>query len=211
MAAERIIVQQSTFRDGAPAGKSAATRGYNLQEASAPMASYSPVARGFHWLTAILVLAAFVLSVGGPETRVFSEANQGALVLHESLGVTVFALTALRMGYRFWSRPPAAPPMPNWMHLAAAATSAALYFLLAFIPLSAIAGSWLEGHPLSFYLIGEIGSPWASSQALGQSMLSLHKLAGDAIMWLAGLHAAAALYHHFILRDAVLRSMLGSR
>ena len=36
----------------------------------------------------------------------------------------------------------------------------------------------------------------------------VHKFLGDAIMWLAGLHAAAALYHHFILKDGVLATML---
>ena len=175
------------------------------------MASYSLLARCFHWLTAAMVLAAFILSVGGPEARVFSEANQSLLLLHESLGITIFAMTFLRLAYRLWSPPPAAPPMPDWMHRAAGATSVLLYLLLLFIPLSAIVGSWLEGHALTFYLIGNVASPLATSQALGQSILGIHKLAGDAIMWLAGVHAAGALVHHFILRDNVLRSMLGAR
>ena len=37
---------------------------------------------------------------------------------------------------------------------------------------------------------------------------SIHTWLGDAILWIAGVHAAAALYHHFVLRDRVLRSML---
>jgi len=94
------------------------------------------------------------------------------------------------------------------MHQTALAARLLLHFLLVFLPLSAIVGNWIEGHSLSFYLVGAIASPWATSQALGQSILSLHKLAGDAIMWLAGVHATAALFHHFVLKDNVLRSML---
>ncbi len=204
-------MQQSALCNEPPARQPTVSASNGAQEAAIPMASYSLIARGFHWLTAVLVLAAFVLSVGGPQTRVFSQANQSALTLHESLGASVFVLTLLRLANRLWSPPPAAPPMPDWMHWASSATSAALYFLLVFIPLSAIGGSWLEGHPLSFYLLGGIGPPFLTSQALGQSVLSVHKLAGDAIMWIAGLHAAAALFHHFIRRDNVLRLMLGSR
>jgi len=175
------------------------------------MTSYSFASRCFHWLTAILVLAAFLLSVGGPEARVFSEANKSFLALHESLGLAVFVTTALRLAYRRWSPPPASAPMPEWMHQAATVTRLLLYFLLVFIPLSAILGSWMEGHSLSLYILGDIAAPWTTSPAIGNTLLALHKLAGDAIMWLAGLHAAAALYHHFVLKDGVLRAMLVSR
>ena len=174
------------------------------------MTSYSFASRCFHWLTAVLVLAAFVQSPGGPEERVFGAANRDSLTLHESLGLAVFVTTLLRLAHRAWAPAPAPVAMPAWMHWAAGITRWLLYFLLAFIPLSAIFGSWMGGHALSFYF-GGIASPWATSQTLGQTALALHKQAGDAIMWLAGLHAAAALYHHFILKDGVLRSMLVAR
>ena len=174
------------------------------------MAGYSFASRAFHWLTAVLVLAAFLLSVGGPEVRVFAADNRGLLTLHESLGIGVFAMTLLRLAHRRWARPPDPVATPIWMHQAALIPRLLLYFLLLFVPLSAVVGSWLEGHSPSFYLVGSIASPWPTSHALGQSILSAHKLAGDAIMWLAGVHAAAALFHHFILKDKVLRSMLVS-
>jgi cytochrome b561 len=169
---------------------------------------YSLASRVFHWLTAVLVAAAFVLSVGGPESRVFADGERSPLTLHESLGIAVFATTLLRLAHRRWATMPEPVAMSAWMHQGSRATHVLLYFLLLFLPLSAIAGSWFEGRSLNLYLFGEIGSPLATSHALGQSILSVHKLAGDAIMWLAGIHAAAALFHHFILRDRVLRSMI---
>jgi cytochrome b561 len=145
-----------------------------------------------------------------PEARVFAEGNKGALTLHESLGFVVLLTTLLRLAYRFLATTPAPICAPEWMHQSAQITRFLLYFLLVFVPLSAILGSWIEGHSLSFYLVAAVPSPWATSQALGGTILRLHKLAGDAIMWLAGVHAAAALFHHFILRDNVLRSMIFS-
>jgi cytochrome b561 len=48
-------------------------------------------------------------------------------------------------------------------------------------------------------------------EALGESIASLHTWLGDAILWVAGLHAVAGLYHHFILKDRALLPMLPER
>ena len=82
-----------------------------------------------------------------------------------------------------------------------------LYVLLFLVPLTAIAGAWLQGHPLT-WLGGTIG-PWiAPAHDAGTIAAEVHGWLGDALLWVAGLHAAAALYHHYVLRDGVLRSML---
>jgi cytochrome b561 len=83
----------------------------------------------------------------------------------------------------------------------------ALYVLLIAVPISAIVGAWLEGHPLTVGA-NDVG-PWlAPAHALGATITEVHTWAGNAILWLVGLHAAAALFHHFALRDSVLTSML---
>jgi cytochrome b561 len=43
---------------------------------------------------------------------------------------------------------------------------------------------------------------------VGVEIAALHTWLGDAILWLAGFHALAALYHHIMLKDDVLASML---
>jgi len=86
-----------------------------------------------------------------------------------------------------------------------------LYALLVPVPVTAIVGAWLEGHPLTLLAVGNI-QPWlAQSPQLGLSLGDIHGWLGDALMWLAGLHATAALYHHFWRRDTVLLSMLPGR
>ena len=169
---------------------------------------YGGIAQALHWLTAILVLAAFIAAEGGPESRVYSPERDGQRILHESLGLAVLALVVIRIVWRLMDRAPDEAPMPRWMTLSAVVTHWLLYLLLFAVPLTAIFGAWLEGHALNTYVFAEIPSPFAPSHDLGRSITEVHEWLGDAILWLAGLHAAAALFHHFLLRDRVLISML---
>ena len=169
---------------------------------------YSPVAQAFHWLTAILVLVAFVYGPGGSEQRVYVPARDFERDLHETLGLAVFALTLLRLLWQVWDRKPQAIPMARPMAMAAKAVQGMLYLLLLGVPLSAITCAWLEGHAI--VLLGglSVAPPLAESHALGVWISEAHGRMGDAILWLAGAHAAAAIYHQAVLKDGVLASML---
>jgi len=168
---------------------------------------YGGVARLFHWLTAVLVLAAFLVSEGGPPSRVYSDANAATLLLHESLGLAVFVVVALRLLWRAVDRIPDEVPMSRWMMLLSHATHWALFALLIAVPATAIIGAWLGGHPVTVYGVGALG-PFFGQSDTGEALMEVHGFLGDTLMWLAGLHAAAALYHHFVLRDRVLEAML---
>jgi cytochrome b561 len=171
---------------------------------------YGSVAQAFHWLTVILVGAAYLFSVGGQESRVYATDRASSLGLHETLGLLVVAVLVLRLLWRMIDRAPEEPPMPAWMVFASRAVQWLLYGLLIAVPATAILGAWYEGHPVTFLSLGEIGPYVAVSHDFGRSLTDLHRTLGDAIIWLAGFHAAAALYHHFIARDRVLKMMLPS-
>jgi cytochrome b561 len=184
------------------------TPSLNLSTASP---RYGAVAQAFHWLIALLVLTAFILTPGGSEHRVYAPGNAGNLHLHEALGTTVLTLTVLRLLWRMAHKPPAEPPMPAWMRIVAAATHHTLYLLLFVTPLTAITGAWLEGHDIAAFGFIAVPPPVAADHAVGEVIAEVHGWLGDAIIWLAGLHALAALFHHAILRDGVLRMMLPQR
>ena len=173
-----------------------------------PPSRYGAIAQAFHWLTAILVVAAFSFGPGGSEQRVYAAAQDSDRQLHETLGLCVFALVFARLLWRWVKRRPELPPMPHWMRVASVLTQAALYVLLFALPLTAVTGAWLEGHPLT--LLGGIEvAPWfASAHGVGEVVATIHTWLGDAILWLAGLHALAAIHHHVLRRDGVLVSML---
>lgn len=161
-----------------------------------------------HWLTAIVVLVAFIYGPGGSEERVYSAARDFDRQLHETLGICVLALVVLRLLWRAVDKRPGPEPSARWMLLTARAVQVALYVLLFAVPLTAISGAWLEGHSLTLLAGFTVAPLLAKSHELGAQIAEIHTWLGDAILWTAGAHAAAALLHHFVLKDNVLRSML---
>ena len=178
---------------------------------------YDALSRALHWLTAIAVIAAFVL---GPEhfgrelRQGLDPATRWDIVIHESLGMLVAALTLLRL---LWLAVRPAKPqfdMPGWMRVSAEATQGLLWLLLLALPATALLALGSEGHPLT--LLGGLSvnemplianSPLADLADWGE----VHGLLGDMILWLSGIHALAAIVHHVLLQDGVLRSMLPPR
>jgi cytochrome b561 len=169
---------------------------------------YGAVAQVFHWLTVILIGTAYIVSPGGREERVYSAAVDSTRQTHETVGIVVFALVLLRILWRLLDPVPEPAPMAPWMKHSARAAHVALYALLLALPLTAIAGAWLEAHPLTILGIGDVAPMLPPAHALGQSIVDIHTTLGNVIIWLAGLHGAAALFHHFVLRDNTLKSML---
>jgi cytochrome b561 len=178
---------------------------------------YDTISRAFHWLTVIAIVIAFTL---GPEHfgRTMREgidpATISSVVWHESLGIFVFVLTLLRL---LWvAVRPAAPqiPMAPPMQLMAKLMHLALWALMLALPISALLALGAEGHPLT--LLGGVRVeqiPLIGNSALAElaDWGDVHGLLGNAILWLAGLHAAAAIYHHVMLKDGVLLTMLPPR
>lgn len=169
---------------------------------------YGAVAQAFHWLTAIVVLVAFIFGPGGSEQRVYSHARDFDRQLHETLGLCVLALVVLRLLWRMMAKRPDPPDVARWMDVSAKVVQGVLYLLLFALPLTAITGAWLEGHPLTLLSGIEIAPLFGPAHGVGETIAEIHTWLGDAIMWVAGLHALAALFHHFFLRDGVLVSML---
>lgn len=169
---------------------------------------YGTIAQLLHWATAVLVLIAFIYGPGGSEQRVYSAARGFDRQLHETLGTSVLILVVLRLAWRMADMRPDHFQIVRWMEVAANAVRMTLYLLLFAVPLTAIAGAWLEGHPLTLLGGIEIPPALAPSHDLGAIVARIHGWLGDAILWVAGLHALAAVFHHLVLKDRVLESML---
>jgi cytochrome b561 len=167
---------------------------------------YGAVAQTFHWLTAVLVPVAYVLSKGD-RYSLYSPAADGLRRIHETLGVLVFIVVALRLLWRLIDGIPAKQPMSRWMAVAAKLVRFALYALLIAVPATALLGTWLEGIPVT--LLGvDIAVQVARAHGLGQLIMEIHMTLGNAILWLAGVHAVAAVFHRFYLGDDVFQSMV---
>jgi cytochrome b561 len=175
---------------------------------------YDSISQAFHWITAVLVSSAFIL---GPEhyDRLIEQgvdpAIRSDIVWHESLGVSVLILTVLRLAWV--ALRPATPqvPMARWMHVAGKLVHVTLWALLLALPVTALLALGSQTQPLTLLAGVRIDQmPMLAGAAIGTLVNwgDLHKLFGDGIMLLAGLHAGAAIYHHMVLKDGVLSMML---
>jgi cytochrome b561 len=169
--------------------------------------SYNAVTRWVHWLTALLVVATFIL---GPEDLDEAENLSGdwSVQVHETLGLIVFGLSVFRIVWMFFGQPRLHIPMSTIMSISAKTLQVALYFLLLAVPLTAVFGVWLDGDALNLIGNSTIIAPFAAMENAGELLLDLHPVLADVLIWLAGVHAAAALFHHYILKDTVLKSMM---
>jgi len=170
-------------------------------------ASYSAFSRWVHWLTLALFIGLFALGWYGDD---LPQSMRGAGVqLHKSFGITVLALTILRLIWRFSAGvPPVPADLPAWQKLAARASHVLLYLLLLAQPTVGWLWSSASTKPINFYFLVQL--PWliGPDKDLSRSLGHLHGLIADALLIVIGLHAAAALYHHFIRKDRVLVGML---
>ena len=182
-----------------------------------PQRRYDPLSQLLHWVTAIVVTIAFILGPGGFGRLMrqgVDPATRSDIVWHESLGILVLVLTLLRL---VWvALRPAAPrfAMGAWMHLSARVVNIALWVLLFALPATAFLALGSEHHPLTLLggvRIDEMPVIANSAIAAWADWGEVHKVLGDTLMWLAGLHAAAAIFHHAVLKDGVLSAMLPQR
>jgi cytochrome b561 len=137
-------------------------------------------------------------------------ARQAGLDWHAGLGALVIGLSLLRLLWRAVNPRPADPPgTPALQARAAHLAHGALYALTLAVPLAGILDRWARGRP--FALFGLIPMPAPFTPPFGRFWGEAHELLADLLLVVVAVHVAAALWHHFMLRDAVLRRMLPGR
>jgi cytochrome b561 len=162
---------------------------------------YSTLLAAIHWLTAVLVLIAYLISEGGRRVRL--DPPQW----HFFLGFAVLLLLVPRLlGRAMGGAPPLAAAGGARVVLAAKAGHALLYLLLVAVPLTGWIAASMMGVTMT---LGGITVPPIVAAVQGKIGLigDVHQWGGNAILILAGLHALAALWHQFYLKDNTLRRM----
>ena len=167
---------------------------------------YTLPAIALHWLLALMILGAFgfgLYMTGLP----FSPARLKLYNWHKWAGVTILALTVLRLLWRLSHRPPAPPAMPAWQQQAYRATHGLMYALFFAVPLVGWAYSSAAGFPIVWFGVLPLPDFVPVDKALAEAIKPWHERLAWTLIALVALHIAAALKHHFIDRDGLLSRM----
>ncbi len=172
---------------------------------------YAPVAIGLHWLIALMILVSFSVGLYMADLP-FSPQKLKIFSWHKWAGVTIFMLVVLRCIWRLFNAAPAlSEALPKWQRVIAAATHYLLYMLMFAIPLSGWLMSSAKGFQTVYFGILPIPDLLQKNADLGDALRNVHEFLNWLMISVVALHAAAALKHHFIDKDDVLRRMLPAK
>lgn len=175
---------------------------------------YHSVAKLLHWVMALVIIA--MLAIGWimtDEDLVTGSLRFALYQWHKSLGITILALSLVRLGWRFYRPPPSLPiTMRPWEKFIAATTHWLFYGLMIGMPLT----GWLlsSASPFKTVLFGVLPLPnlpfvaeAANRQQLGEVFSETHETLALVLAGLIVLHIGAAWKHHLFNRDDVLLRM----
>ncbi|MGI9424687.1 MAG: cytochrome b [Hyphomicrobiaceae bacterium] len=176
--------------------------------------TYSTTARFFHWLTVLLILTTvpigFIMTERG-EAGIWDATTNFLYSSHKSLGVIILAVVALRLIYRIFNgAPPDEPTLKGLQRVAAHVAHWSLYGLLIAVPIVGwVATSMFPA--LDVFGVVKLPALAAPNKAMAEQLFDLHDVLGKVLLIIIAIHFVAALFHHFVLRDGVLRRMWPAR
>ncbi|MET0378735.1 MAG: cytochrome b [Spongiibacteraceae bacterium] len=170
---------------------------------------YTRTAMLLHWLMALGIITAFGMGLTMTDIPGITPTKLRLFNWHKWLGVTLLALATIRVLWRLsHPAPPLPVAMPKWQQFVAESTHYALYVLLFAIPLSGYLYSLAAGFPIVY--LGLIPLPVVidPNPELKPVLKAVHYWLNMGLAGLVIAHAGAALKHHFIDRDDILKRML---
>ena len=175
---------------------------------------YGAVAQSLHWFAVALVILAWGLGISD-DLLPKGPARAAGLYIHITAGLLLIPLTLVRL---LWRTADPSPPaekagfgdwsFAGWIDLGAKLAHLGLFVLMVAVPLIGIAVQFAKGNALPVFGLFDIASPWPADRAFSRSLKGIHELLAHGLLALAGLHAAAALVHHWVFRDRTLTRML---
>ena len=169
---------------------------------------YNVLSISAHWLTLALLVAVYALIELRGIYPKGTAAHDAMKTWHFMLGLTVLGLVAARLVLRLiYREPPITPPPPALQMLLAKAMYLALYTFLIVMPVLGWFTLSAQGKVIPLFGL-ELPALIGADKALGHNLESIHETIGTIGYYLIGLHASAALFHHYFMRDNTLRRML---
>jgi len=169
---------------------------------------YSSAAIFFHWAVFALIAVAYAAIELKGFAGKGTPARALAMTVHEWAGALVLVLAVPRLLWRLVRGAPQPEPGPRWMHWLAEAMHWVLYLYIFAQPILGILALNAGGHVLELPALGiQIPAIVGPDDDLKGFVKEIHETLGTAFYLVIGLHAVAALFHHYMLGDNTLRRM----
>ena len=173
------------------------------------MQRYTLPAITLHWLIALMIIGTFGMGLVMTEIPGITPAKLKYYSWHKWSGVTILLLALVRLGWRLGHPAPAYPAsMPAWQQRAAEALHKLLYVLIVAVPLSGYFYTLASGFPVVWFGVIDLPVLIGPDPELKPILKGLHYWLNMTLAACVAVHVGAALKHHFIDRDGVLRRML---
>ena len=167
---------------------------------------YHPFAIGLHWIMAALIVGLAAVGFVMDDLQQGGALRLAAFNTHKLVGAIVLMLVALRLAWRAGHAPPPPEPAPLWQQRAARAAHALLYAAMIAMPVSGLLfTNFGKGIRIFGVALAPIGG---ADEALSHVFKDVHEWTAIVLVTLVGAHVSAALWHHFMRRDATLVRML---
>ncbi len=173
---------------------------------------YGSLSIGMHWLMLLLLIAVYAMINLHDVAAKGSALRADLKTWHFLLGLGVLVLVAVRLVARPFAgaAPLIVPAIPRWQQRLAVALHVGLYVFMLSMPLLGWLAVSAKGNPVLFFgaqlppLIGQ-------DKTFYDSLKEIHATIGTIGYYLVGLHAAAALFHHYVMHDNTLLRILPVR
>ncbi|MDP3776217.1 cytochrome b [Methylotenera sp.] len=169
---------------------------------------YGSVSIILHWLMALVFIGVYACIELRELYPKGSDPREALKVWHFMLGLSILLLVAVRLYFKVTSPTPLISPQPKqWQMISAKLGHLALYALMIGMPVLGWFILSAAGKPIPFFGL-ELPALVAKNKELASSLKELHETIGVLGYYLIGIHAIAALFHHYILKDNTLTRML---
>lgn len=172
---------------------------------------YAPISIILHWAMLFLITGAYACILLRENFERGSDLREGLKAWHFMLGLTILLLVIVRIAARFLTaKPPITPQPPAWQMLLSKGVHWGLYAFMLVMPLLGWTILSAEGETIPFYGL-QLFPLVNPSKALAEQVQEVHETIGTIGYYLIGLHAAAALVHHYFFKDDTLKRILPGR
>ncbi|QMT60590.1 cytochrome b [Legionella sp. PC997] len=166
---------------------------------------FGSITKLLHWLIFILMIAQFYfvwsLSEHSPLTDLY-------IMLHKSVGLTLLILGIVFFIWHIINSKPRPPEdQPLWQYIVSKAVHHILFLLIILMPIIGYLLTCADGKPINFFGWFTIPCLISANEHFGGIMFLTHETLAFIILFFVGIHILAALYHHFICKDSVMKRM----